>query len=97
GALDLPNLVGLDEVAFLAVVVALEVDAALEAFADLAHVVLEPLQRVDRRLVDDGAVADDPGPDAAADRAARDHGAGDGAEAGDADQRAHLGLAQRDL
>src|SRR6478672_5810063 len=60
GALDLADLVGLDQVAFLDVVEALEVDAALEALGQLAHVVLEALQRVDRGLVDDGAVTDDP-------------------------------------
>src|SRR5262249_33377949 len=66
-ALDLADLVRLDQVAFLDVVVALEVDAALEALGDLADVVLEALERVDRGLVDDCAVADDAGPRAAAD------------------------------
>src|SRR5436190_16049973 len=37
-ALDLADLVGLDEVAFLDVVVALEVDAAFEALGHLANV-----------------------------------------------------------
>src|SRR5207237_471938 len=95
GTLDLPHLVRLDEVAFLDVVVALEVDAALETLGHLARVVLEAPQRVDRRLVDDGAVANDAGARAAADRPACDVGAGDRAETRDPDQGAHLGLAER--
>src|SRR5437879_13090246 len=41
GSLYLPDLVRLDQVAFLDVVVALEVDAALETLGHLAHVLLE--------------------------------------------------------
>src|SRR5690349_3497473 len=60
GALDLTGLVDLEHVAFLEVVEALEQDAALEALLDLAHVVLEPAELRDARLVDDSAVAKDP-------------------------------------
>ena len=61
GALDLARLEDLEHVADLHVVEVREVEAALEAFLDLARVVLEALERVDRRRVDDGAVADDRG------------------------------------
>ena len=57
--LDLARLVGLEDVAFLHVVEAVEQDAALEALGDLADVVLEAPQLRDRRVVDDRAVADD--------------------------------------
>src|SRR5215210_1612113 len=66
GALDLAHLVGLEHVAFLHVVEAVEEDAALESFLDLARVVLEALQLRDRRVVDHGAIADDPNAGAAA-------------------------------
>src|SRR5207237_3925314 len=79
-ALDLANVVGLEDVAFLDVVEVLEVDAALEALLDLAHVVLEGPQLGDRRVVDHGALADDAAARAAADDAARDVAAGDGAD-----------------
>src|SRR5262249_16224984 len=97
GPLDLAHLVGLEDVAFLHVVVALEVDAALEALGDLPHVFLEPLQRVDRRLVDDRAVPDDTDARAAANGAARHVRARDRPEPRDPDQRAHLGLGEWDL
>src|SRR5262245_16123641 len=56
-ALDLDDLEGLDDVALAHVVVVLERDAALEALADLAHVVLLAPQRADRARVDDLRVA----------------------------------------
>src|ERR671919_2223891 len=77
GALDLARLVGLEDVAFLHVVEALEQDAALEALGDLAGVVFEPLELRNRRLVDDRAVADDAHLRAPPDDPARDHAAGD--------------------
>src|SRR5215471_7008766 len=73
----LPHLVGLDHVAEVDVVVA-EADAALEAFADLGDVVLEPAQRIDREaLRDHDAVADQAGLAAAVDRARAHDAAGD--------------------
>ena len=48
-ALDLPRLVDLEDVALLDVLEVREHDAALEARRDLAHVVVEAAQRVDRR------------------------------------------------
>ena len=59
-ALDLARHEGLEDVAFLHVVVVVEQDPALEALGHLAHVVLEALELRDRGLVDDRAVADDP-------------------------------------
>src|SRR6266545_3547955 len=70
-ALHLARLVDLEHVALLDVVEALEMDPALEAFLDLAHVVLDPPQRVDRRVVDDRPLAKHPNPCVAADDAAR--------------------------
>src|SRR2546422_1250911 len=54
--------VGLDQVADLHVVEVLNADAALEALANLAHVVLEALERPDRPFVHLDAVADHPHP-----------------------------------
>src|SRR5918996_6270191 len=94
GALDLPRLVGFEDVAFLDVVEALEQDAALEALLHLADVVLEALEACDRRLVDDRALADDADLRVPADDAVRDVAAGDHAQARGAEERAHLGLAE---
>ncbi len=60
GAGDLADGVDLEDVAFLDVVVAVDRDAALEALCHLADILLEPLERADAAVVDDGAVADDP-------------------------------------
>src|SRR3954469_22445224 len=58
----LPHLEGLDGIADLDVVERPEPDTALEPFADLGGVVLEPPQRLHREVaVDDDAVADQPG------------------------------------
>src|SRR4051812_17539633 len=62
--LHLLDAVSLDDVADLDVVVAGDLDTALEALADLLHVLLEALERVqaDRpvhRRIDDHAAADD--------------------------------------
>src|SRR5437899_7002746 len=92
-ALDLAGLEDLEDVALAEVVEALEEDAALEALRHLAHVVLEAAELRDRRLVDDRAVADDPDARTAADDAAGHVGAGDRAEARDAEELAHLHLA----
>src|SRR5262245_60708998 len=97
GALDLARLVDLEHVAFLDVVEALEQDPALEAFLDLAHVVLEALQLRDPRFVDHGAVAHYAHVRVSAHGAARDVRAGDRAEARDPEQLAHLDLAERAL
>src|SRR3990170_1478864 len=82
GSLDLARLVGLE-------------DVALEPGLDLADVLLEALETRHRRVVDDGAVAHDPDARVPADDAGRDVAARDDAEARGAEERAHLGLAQR--
>src|SRR6266568_990924 len=74
--LDLTGLERLDDVALFHVIEAVEQDAALEAFGDLARIVFEPLELRDCRLVDDRAVADDARLRGPADDAARDHAAG---------------------
>src|SRR6266498_10193 len=95
GALDLTRLVGLEDVAFLHVVEVVEQDSALEAFLDLAHVVLEPLEAADRRLVDGGALPDDADLGITPDDPASHVAAGDDAQAGGSEERSHLGLAER--
>src|SRR5437763_5708127 len=97
GALDLAGLVDLEDVALAQVVEAVEEDAALEALGHLAHVVLEAPELRDRRLVNDGPVADDPNPRATTHDAARDVAAGDRAEPRDAEELPDLGLAERFL
>src|ERR671924_793066 len=95
GPLDLARLEDFEDVADLHVVEVREVDAALEALLDLARVVLEALQRVDRRLVDDGPLAEDAHLRAAPDEAARDHATGDRADPRGPERLANLGLADR--
>src|SRR6186997_234288 len=87
GALDLAHLVGLEDVAFLHVVEAVEQDAALEPLLDLADVVLEALELRDRAVLDDRAVPNDPNLGATADDAARDLAAGDRPETRDLEER----------
>src|SRR4051794_36002992 len=70
-------------------------EAALEALLDLAHVVLEALERVDRRRVDHRAVPDHAHLRAAAQHAVRDHAPGDRAGPRGLERLAHLGLADR--
>ena len=66
---DLALLVGLDDVALLEVLEVGQADAALEAGLHLAHVVLEALERRDRALPDDRALAEEAHLRAAGDRA----------------------------
>src|SRR5439155_468761 len=79
--IDLARLEDLEHVTLAQVVEALEQDPALEALGHLARVVLEALQLRDGRLVDARPVAEDAHVRAAAHQAARDHAAGDRAEA----------------
>src|SRR5581483_7736855 len=95
GALDLARLEHLEHVADLDVVEVGEVEAALEALLHLPRVVLEALQRVDRRRVDDRAVADDAHVRAAANDAACHHAARDRPDARGAEGLADLGLPDR--
>src|SRR5437773_6641493 len=88
-ALDLARLVELEHVAFLQVVEAVEQDPALEALRHLADVVLEAPELGDRRLVDDGAVADDPDLGVPPHDAVRDVTARDRPQARDAEELAN--------
>src|SRR6478735_4365947 len=98
GAGDLPHLEALHDVALLDVVEAAERQTALEALADLGHVVLLPAQRRQVEVVGRHvAVADEPRLGVATDDTARDHAAGDVADLAGAEDLADLGLAERDL
>src|SRR6476659_4669005 len=77
---DFLDLEELEQVAFLDVVVVLQLDAALEAGGDLADVVLDAAHRLDLAGVDDDVLAQQAEARAAADDAGRDHRAGDGAD-----------------
>src|SRR4051794_30940047 len=92
GAGHLPLLEGLDDVLDLDVVVRPEADTALEAFADLGDVLLEPTQRLDTQVVgDDDTVPNQPCPAVAVDGAGAHDAAGDVADARNAEDLAHLG------
>src|SRR5919108_2290185 len=93
GANDLATFVDLEHVAFLHVVEVLEQDAALETLLHLADVVLEAAQLPDSGVVDDRALAEYAHVRAAANDAARDVRAGDGAEPRDPEQLPDLRLA----
>src|SRR3981081_3473207 len=69
GAGAFPELVGLDDVALLEVLEVAEADAAFESLLHLAGVVLEPLERGNRAVPDDDAVAQETDPRAACDHA----------------------------
>src|SRR3954452_8170065 len=90
-ARDLLHLVGLDHIAFLDVVEALDDQTALEALADLRGVVLLALQGRQVGTLDDHcAVADDTHLGVAPDHAAGDHAAGDVADLGGPEDRPDL-------
>src|SRR5581483_2825924 len=95
GLLDLLRLEGLEDVADLDVLIALEHEPALEALLDLAHVVLEAAERGDTAGPHDGAVAHEADLRPPRDLAVSDQAPGDDADAGGAEQLLHLGLAER--
>src|SRR6185503_20903297 len=97
GARDRLGAIALDHVANLDVVEVFHRDAALEAFAHLADVVLEALERRDRSVEDLDAVADDAHATLAIDHAAAHRAARDGADARDLEHVAHFGFAADDL
>src|SRR6476469_6314859 len=98
GAGLLAHFVRGDEVAELEVVVGPQVDAALEALADLGDVILEPAQAGDLDVLgDDHTVAGDACPGAALDLAAAHDGTGDVAELAGAEDLADLGGAELHL
>src|SRR5574337_269003 len=77
---DLLDLEELEDVTLPDVVEVLQLDAALEAFLDLAHVVLHALQGLDFAGVDDHVVAQQAEARVAPDQPRGDHAAGDGAD-----------------
>src|SRR5690606_12512692 len=85
----------LELVADLDVVVALERQAALEAFLDLADVVLEALEGIELARPDDGVVAQQPDVRTPAHRPFEDHAAGDVADPGDPEDLADLDQTER--
>src|SRR5665811_591397 len=98
GARDLAHLVGLDDVVNPDVVEAAQVDTALEALANLGHIVLETTQTGDLdAFANDDTVTDDPCLGAALDLAGADQRTCDVAELGGLEDLAHLGGAQLDL
>src|SRR5215213_3732519 len=94
---DLFDLVGLDDVAVLHVLEVVETDAALEAVANLAHVVLEPTERTDLAVINDDAVANQACLGVALDRAAPHVRPGDQTQLWHAERLADLRLAENPL
>src|SRR6476469_9522662 len=90
---DFLDLEELELVAFLDVVVVLQLDTALEAFLDFAHVVLHPLERLELAGVDHHVLAQQAEMRAARDHARGDHATGDCADLGRHEHRADLGRA----
>src|SRR5437763_15362912 len=90
---DLPDGVGLDEVAALQVLVVLQADTALVACLHLAGVFLEPLEGGDLALPDHDAVAQEPDLRTPGDRAGPHVAAGHLAHPGNGEDLPHLGLA----
>src|SRR3989442_4814165 len=87
---NLQDLEHLELVAFLEIREVLQRHAALEARLDLAHVVLEALERVDLAGMDDDVVAQHADLRIALDQALLHVAAGDGADLGDAEHLLHL-------
>src|SRR5690606_34440080 len=96
-ALDLLALEDLDHVALTDVVVVLERHAAFLAGLDLAHLVLEALERLQRAFVDHHVVAQQAHAGRAAGDALSDKTARDVADAGDAEDLPDLGVADEVL
>src|ERR1700694_465203 len=95
--LGLFDLVGLDDVAFLEVLVPLDADAALQSGDHFLDVVLEALQTGDLSLVDRLGVAQQFRGRAARDPAVLHPGPGDDSELRDLDRGQNLGAALPDL
>src|SRR5215216_394345 len=91
---DLDQLVGFDRVALLDVLEVVQPDAALIAGRDRAGILLEAPQRPDPPVVDDHAVADQPGLGPAGDLARGDIGPGDHADPRHPEGLADLGGAE---
>src|SRR5204863_6942866 len=93
-ARDLADLVGLDDVAFLDVLVSLDADAALVTGGDVSHVVLESSQRMQLALVNDDPIADQTNLRVTRDRPAGDVAARDDTLLGNPERGANLSLAE---
>jgi len=91
---DLLDHVVLDLVADLDVVEILEADTALETFADFGGIVFESTQRRDVAFPRDYPVANKTRARVALDNAVDHHAAGHGADTRDAENLAHVGLAE---
>src|SRR5205085_4688759 len=94
---NLLDLEALDHIANLDVLVVLEGHAAFVALADLADLVLEPLQRLQAALMDHDIVAQQPHFGAPPDDSLSDHAAGDFAGSGDVEHLADRGIAEEPL
>src|ERR1700693_1092847 len=97
GAGYLLDFKALDYVADLNVLIVLEGHAAFVAVANLADLVLEPLQRLQAALVNHDVVAQQPNLGAAPNHALRDHAAGDLADPGDVEHLADRGIPEKPL
>ena len=94
---DLLDAEALDDVAGAHVLVVLEGHAAFLAGRDLAHLVLEALQRLELAFVDDDVVAEQADIGAALDDAFGDPAAGDLADLRDLEDLQDLGVAEEGL
>src|SRR5690606_15661788 len=94
---DLLDPIRLDQVPDLDVVVARDVEPALEAFPDFADIVLEPLQAAQLALVDLHAVAHDPHAAPTVDDALGDVAPRHGPDPGHAEELPDLGHAEEHL
>src|SRR6185503_18264042 len=94
---DLLDAVALDHVAGAHVLVFLEGHAAFLAGGNLAHLVLEPLQRRQLAVMDDDVVADQADIGAALDDAVGDPAAGDLADLRYVEDLEDLGIAEHRL
>src|SRR5437764_10816363 len=95
--LQLLHLEGLDDVALLDVLEALDADAALEALAHLGDVLLEMPQRRDLPFEDHAVVAQQAHAGGAGNQPVHHHAAGDHARLRNLERVTHLGAALEDL
>src|ERR1041385_6295306 len=96
-ARDLFGAIALDDVAHLDVVEVLDRDTALEAFAHLANVILEPLERRDGAVEHFDPFANDAHPTLSIDDAAPHRTTGDRSDPRNLEYLAHLGFAEDDF
>ena len=97
GPRDLALVERFDDVALAQVLEVAEDDAALEAGLDLANVVVDPAQRLDRALPDHQTFTDEAHLGATRDHAVLHHATRNGADRLGAEDGAHLGVAGDDF